>query len=163
MSRVDLLAPPPIYTAPQTFGLPTAWHCIDRRNAGWSEADSNVRMNAICLILLHLIALFMQWKCAVTYFEGFVRNLAVFRSVYTRYSLRAKHGGHFRAFRAEFYCWRSDCLKLLVWIWISWIYVDHDVLLCESKLYESIVVVIGMEGMSLVRRNVHNLNSSVCR
>ena len=43
------------------------------------------------------------------------------------------------------------------------VYVDHDVLLCESKLYESIVVVIGMEGMSLVRRNVHNLNSSVCR
>ena len=42
-------------------------------------------------------------------------------------------------------------------------YVDHDVLLRESKLSVSIVVVIGMEGMASVRRNVHNLNSSLCR
>ena len=31
------------------------------------------------------------------------------------------------------------------------VYVDYDVLLCESKLSESIAVVIGMEGMASVR------------
>ena len=35
--------------------------------------------------------------------------------------------------------------------------VDSDVLLCESKLSESIAVVIGMEGMASVLRNVHRL------
>ena len=43
------------------------------------------------------------------------------------------------------------------------VYVDYDVLLCESKLYESIAVVIGMEGTTSVRRNVHGLYSSLCR
>ena len=43
------------------------------------------------------------------------------------------------------------------------VYVDHDVLLCKSKLSESIVVVIGVEGMASVRRNVHSLHSSFCR
>ena len=43
------------------------------------------------------------------------------------------------------------------------VYVDYDVLLCESKLSESIVFVIGMEGMAPVCRNVHSLNSSLCR
>ena len=35
--------------------------------------------------------------------------------------------------------------------------------LCESILSESIAVVIGMEGMASVRRNVQSLNSSLCR
>ena len=43
------------------------------------------------------------------------------------------------------------------------VYVEYDVLLCESKLSESIVVVTGTEGMASVRRNVHSLNSSFCR
>ena len=43
------------------------------------------------------------------------------------------------------------------------VYVDYDVLLCESNLSESIVVVTGTEGMASVRRNVHSLNSSFCR
>ena len=42
-------------------------------------------------------------------------------------------------------------------------YVDYDVLLFESKLSESIVVVTGMEGMASVRRNVDSLNSTFCR
>ena len=37
------------------------------------------------------------------------------------------------------------------------VYVDYDVSLCESKLSESIAVVIGMEGTASVRRNVHSL------
>ena len=41
--------------------------------------------------------------------------------------------------------------------------VDNYVLLCESKLSESTAVVIGMGGMASVRRNVHSLNSSLCR
>ena len=40
------------------------------------------------------------------------------------------------------------------------VYVDYDVLLCESKLSESIVVVIRMEGMASAFKNVH---SSLCR
>ena len=43
------------------------------------------------------------------------------------------------------------------------VYVDYDVLLCEFKLSESIAVVIGMEGMASVRRNVRSLNSSLSR
>ena len=39
------------------------------------------------------------------------------------------------------------------------VYVDYDVLLCESKLFESIAVVIGMEEMA----NVRSLNSSFHR
>ena len=38
------------------------------------------------------------------------------------------------------------------------VYVDDDVLLCESKLSELIAVVIGMEGMASVRRNVHSFS-----
>ena len=41
--------------------------------------------------------------------------------------------------------------------------LNYDVLSCESLLSESIVVVIGMEWMASVRRNVHSLNSSLCR
>ena len=43
------------------------------------------------------------------------------------------------------------------------VYVDYDVLLCEFRWSESIAVVIGMEGMASVRRNVHSLYSSLCR
>ena len=41
------------------------------------------------------------------------------------------------------------------------VYVDYDVLLCESKLSESTSVVIGMEGMASVRKNVRSLYSLV--
>ena len=37
------------------------------------------------------------------------------------------------------------------------VYADYDVLLCESRLSESIAVVIGTEGMASVLRNVHRL------
>ena len=40
------------------------------------------------------------------------------------------------------------------------VFVDYDVLLFESKLSESTVIVIGMEGKASVRTNVHSLNSS---
>ena len=43
------------------------------------------------------------------------------------------------------------------------VYVDYDDLLCESKLPESIVVVIGIQGMMSVRRNVYTFSSSFCR
>ena len=43
------------------------------------------------------------------------------------------------------------------------VYVDYDVLWGESKLSESIVAVIGVDGMASVRTNVHSLNSSFRR
>ena len=41
--------------------------------------------------------------------------------------------------------------------------VDYDVSLCELNLSESIEVVVDMEVMASVRRNVHGLSSSLCR
>ena len=43
------------------------------------------------------------------------------------------------------------------------VYVDYDVLLCESKLFKSNVIGTGMQGMASVRRNVHSLISAFCR
>ena len=48
-------------------------------------------------------------------------------------------------------------------VFLHVVYVDYDVLLCELKLPESIVIVIGIEGMASVLTNIHSLNTSFCQ
>ena len=53
---------------------------------------------------------------AITYFEGFVQNQPVFRSVAVLLLVGGKHGRHSLGFSGGIYSWHSDWLQLLGWV-----------------------------------------------